>query len=155
MSVHLGGFVKAFVWDSVSLTVHISEFMCTKPVCVFMCVNMCMVLRIWASLVSADVFWQTFFPFKEHERCYSTSNLCSFSSQEKATELLCEDGQSRWTTTVCECESDNEGEELISSPPPAPFCPQINPWTWNKETGPSWSHSLWSHPSPSKNENSR
>lgn len=61
-------------------------------------------------------FWHRSFPFKEHYRDYSTINLWSFSSQEKATELLGEDGQSRWIATVCDCESDNEGEELNSPP---------------------------------------
>lgn len=139
------------------LCLHISVLMCTKPMCV--CVSKRMVLSIWASLVSADVFWRTFFPFKEHKRYYSTSNLWSFSGQEKATELLGEDGQSRWITTVCDCESADESEELISPPPPPSppaLCPQINPWTWSKETrSPSWSHSLWSQPSPSKSADSR
>lgn len=67
--------------------------------------------------VSADGFWRTFFPFKEHKRYYSASYLWSSSSQEKATGLLSEDGQSRWLTTVCDCESDDKTVELISLPP--------------------------------------
>lgn len=79
-----------------------------------------MVLSIWASLVSADVFWVTFFPPLKSTRDITHQAISDLSSsQENATELLSEDGQSRWITTVYDYESDDEGEQLIYSPPPA------------------------------------
>lgn len=75
-------------------------------------------------------------------------------SQEKATDFLSEDGQSRWITTVSQMMRMKNW--FFPLPPPPALCPQINPWTWNKETrSPSWSHSLWSQPSPSKSAGSR
>ena len=151
---------KAFFLDF-HITLPVTLFLSLYPhicgqslcVCVCVCVCVCMILSIWASLVSADQSGGPFSPFKVHKRYYSTSNLWSFSSQGRATGLLSEDGQSRWITTVRE--SDDEGEELICSPPPAALCPQINPWTSNRERrSPSWSDSLWSQPSPSRSADS-
>ncbi|XP_031725386.1 target of Nesh-SH3 [Anarrhichthys ocellatus] len=85
-----------------------------------LCFCVCMVLSIWASLVSADVFWVTFFPPLKSTRDITHQAISDlYSSQENATELLSEDGQSRWITTVYDYESDDEGEQLIYSPPPA------------------------------------
>lgn len=44
---------------------HPSLFTCAQSQCVCVCVK-CMVRSIWASSVSAVVFWQTFFPLEEH-----------------------------------------------------------------------------------------
>lgn len=111
------------------------------------CVTACMVLII-RSPVCQQISCQTFFHFKEYKRYHTASDLWSFRSQEKATELLGADGQSRWITTV-------SGWKTWSPPPPTLY-PQINPWTWNKETrSPSWSHYLRSHPNPSRTADSR